>query len=402
MTSTRAAGDTGLRSLDQLDVNGKHAFVRVDFNVPSKDGQIGDDSRIRAALPTIQYLLDHHTAIILGSHLGRPKGKPSADLSLAPVAQRLSELLDRPVEMAPDSIGPDVQRLADHLQPQQILLLENLRFHPEEEKNDPEFAARLAKLADVYVDDAFGTAHRAHASTEGMARLLPNAAGLLMEREIRALSLVLENPEHAFTAIIGGAKISTKIGLLENLLDRVDSLIIGGGMANTFFAAQGYEMGSSLVEEDLIETARSLLDRDRNEDKIQLPVDVVVTDDLSGAGEQKVVQPDDVPLGRAIVDIGPDSIEAFGGRIDSSKTVLWNGPMGIFEVPAFARGTSALAERLAKSEAVSIVGGGDSVAAIEQLGLSDRITHVSTGGGASLEFLEGRELPGIKVLRRDT
>lgn len=399
MTAAPTAEKTQLRRLGDLNVDGKRVFVRVDFNVPldKATGAITDDTRIRAALPTIQYLTDRHAVVILASHLGRPKGERNEGLSLAPVARRLSELLDRRVNLMPDSIGPEVEARIAQLHPGDVALLENLRFHPEEERNDPGFASKLAALAEVYVDDAFGAAHRAHASTEGIAHLLPGAAGLLMEREIEALSRVLENPGHPFTAIIGGAKISTKIGVLQNLLDKVDALIVGGGMANTFFAAQGRGVGGSLLEPDQIETARGLL-AGPNREKIHLPIDVVIARDATTAGDTKVVAVDAVPEGWAIVNVGPESLEAFGRQIDSSKTVLWNGPMGIFEIPAYAAGTLAVARRLAASRADTIVGGGDSVAAIEQMGLADRMSHVSTGGGASLEFLEGIELPGIKAL----
>ncbi|HEV3309527.1 MAG TPA: phosphoglycerate kinase [Chloroflexota bacterium] len=382
-----------------MEVDGKRVFVRVDFNVPQEraTGRITDDTRIRAAVPTISYLRDHHARVILASHLGRPKGQRSQSLSLAPVAERLGELLGMPVDFAPECVGPAVEAKIAEIGPGEVILLENLRFHAEEEANDPIFAGQLAALADVYVNDAFGTAHRAHASTEGIARLLPSAAGLLMEEEVRALSGVLEHPARPFTAIIGGAKISTKFGVLKHLLERVDSMIIGGGMANTFFAAQGHGVGSSMLEPDLVPVARDLL-RGARHQKLLLPTDVVVTRDLSGAGETKTVPVDAVEAGWAIVDVGSESIEQFGKRIDSAGTVLWNGPMGIFEIPGFAAGTLAIAKRMADTCAETIVGGGDSVAAIEQMGLADRMSHVSTGGGASLEFLEGIQLPGIAVL----
>jgi phosphoglycerate kinase len=400
MTTTESAAR--LRTLRDLDVEGKRVFVRVDFNVPldKSTGKITDDTRIRAALPTINYLLQHQAVIILASHLGRPKGIRNEALSLRPVADRLSELLGRQVELAPDSVGPEVEAMVGRMHGGDVILLENLRFHTEEEKNNPAFVDQLARLADVYVNDAFGTAHRAHASTEGIAHKLPSAAGLLMEREIAALGSVLESPRRPFTAIIGGAKISSKIGVLKHLLEKVDSMIIGGGMANTFFAAQGHGVGTSLVETDQIETARDLLNGPERE-KILLPVDVVITHDISSPDEVRVVNAASVPDGWAIVDIGPESVKAFERQIDSSHTVLWNGPMGIFETPAFARGTLEIAKRLAASGAETIVGGGDSVAAVEQMGLADRMTHVSTGGGASLEFLEGIQLPGIKVLETE-
>ena len=400
MVATTADQVTGIRTLADLNVEGKRVFVRVDFNVPldKSSGAITDDTRIRAALPTINYLIERHAIVILASHLGRPKGVYNEKLSLDPVAARLSELLEQHVVLAPDCIGPGVEARVRQLQPGEVMLLENLRFHTEEEKNDPVFAAELAKLADVYVNDAFGAAHRAHASTEGITHFLPSAAGLLMTREVTALSRVLEAPARPFTAIIGGAKISTKIGVLEHLLDKVDAMIIGGGMANTFFAAQGHDVGKSLIEADQVDTARILL-AGAGQGKILLPQDVVITKDATQPGPTEVVAVDAVPDDSAIVDIGPSSIERFGRQIDESKTILWNGPMGIFEIPAFANGTLEIAKRLAASSGDTIVGGGDSVAAIEQMGLADKMTHVSTGGGASLEFLEGIELPGIKALR---
>ena len=397
MTMTATTGK--LRTLRDLDVEGKRVFVRVDFNVPldKTTGQTTDDTRIRAAVPTIEHLRSRKAKIIVASHLGRPKGQRVESLSLAPVATRLSEILGSPVKFVAESVGPEVEEQASSLEPGDVLLLENLRFHPEEEGNDPEFAAALSRLADVYVNDAFGTAHRAHASTEGMAHLLPSAAGLLMEREITALSGLLDNPEHPFTAIIGGAKISSKIGVIENLLPKVDALIIGGGMANTFLRAEGYKTGNSLVEEDQVETARQLMSGP-GMGNILLPSDVVITNDIAG-GETRTVGADEVPDGWSIVDIGPNAIAEFGRKVDASKTILWNGPMGIFEVPAFAAGTLEIAKRAAESSGQTIVGGGDSVAAIEQMGLAEKMSHVSTGGGASLEFLEGIDLPGITVLR---
>ena len=392
-----------LRALTDLDVEDKRVLVRVDFNVPlNAEGGITDDTRIRAALPTIRYLIDHQAKVILASHLGRPKGKVSEKYSLAPVAARLTELLDARVTLAPDCVGPEVELLDAQLQPGNVLLLENLRFHPEEEANDPEFSRRLAQLADVYVNDAFGTAHRAHASTEGVAHLLPSVAGFLMKKEVDALGNVLQNPAHPFTAIIGGAKISSKIGVLENLLDRVDALIIGGGMANTFFAAQGLPIGDSLVESDQIAVASALIKRveETPDKKLLLPVDVVIADSVTESANTRVVPVDSVPDGWAIVDVGPKSIQQFAAQIAASKTILWNGPMGVFEIAPFSSGTMAVAQALAESSAQTIVGGGDSVAAIDQMGLEDKMTHVSTGGGASLEFLEGRDLPGIAVLRR--
>jgi phosphoglycerate kinase len=389
-----------LRNLDDINVANKRVFVRVDFNVPfdKVTGAISDDTRIRAALPTIGALRERGARVILASHLGRPKGQRVETMTLAPVATRLSELLGLSVQFAADCVGPEVEALGDALRPGDVLLLENLRFHPGEEKNDPDFVRQLAANADVYVNDAFGSAHRAHASTEGLAHRLPSAAGLLMEREIRMLSGALEHPAHPFTGIIGGAKISSKIGVIAHLLPKVDALIIGGGMANTFLRAQDFETGSSLIEEDQIGTACDVLQA-AGGDKIMLPVDVVITDDISGNGENRTVDAAATHVGWSIVDIGPRTIESFGRQIDQSRTILWNGPMGIFETPAFATGTLEIARRLAESSGQTIVGGGDSVAAIEHMGLADRMTHVSTGGGASLEFLEGIDLPGIRVLR---
>jgi len=368
------------KTLQDVDLDGKRVFVRVDFNVPLDNGRITDDTRIRETLPTIRYLLDHGAAVILASHLGRPKGKPVDSMRLAPVAERLSQLLSRPVAMAPDCVGPEVERMAQGLQPGQVLLLENLRFHPEEEANDPDFARQLASLADVYVNDAFGSAHRAHASTAGIARYLPAVSGFLMGRELEALGGVLNNPRRPLAALIGGAKISSKIGVLQHLLDVADEFLIGGGMANTLLKAEGKEVGASLVEEDKVDVARSF---------------------LAAAGERgrSVYLPSDVvPAGWMIADIGPASVEEFSKVLQGAGTVVWNGPMGVFEVPQFAAGTRALATALADSSAETIVGGGDSVAAVEQAGVADRMAHISTGGGASLEFLEGRELPGVAAL----
>lgn len=399
MTSSTSV--SAIRTVRDVDVGGKRVFVRVDFNVPmDAEGRITDDTRIRAALPTIRYLIDHDARLILASHLGRPEGKPVASMSLRPMAQRLSDLLGKHVMMADECVGPAVERTIAQMRPGDVLLLENLRFHAEEEKNDPAFAQQLARLADVYVDDAFGAAHRAHASTEGITHCLPSVAGFLMEREIEMLGRVLRDPRRPLTAVIGGAKISTKIAVLDNLLNRADALIIGGGMANTFLAAQGKEIGRSLVESDLVHTASQLLERADNERKrVLLPTDVIIAPNIEPNTETRTVSVNDVPTDWMIVDIGPRSIEAFSAQLDQSGTVVWNGPMGVFEIPAFARGTIAIAETLAKSTADTIVGGGDSVAALEQAGLTDRMTHVSTGGGASLEFLEGRELPGVSVLR---
>lgn len=389
------------QTVRDIDVQGKRVFVRVDFNVPlDKTLHITDDTRIRASLPTIRYLLDHGAAVILASHLGRPKGKVVESMRLRPAAERLGELLGRPVKTASDCIGPDVERLALQLQPGQVLVLENLRFHPEEEANDPEYARRLASLADVYVDDAFGSAHRAHASTEGMTRHLPSVAGLLMERELQVLGGALEHPEHPFVVIIGGAKISSKIDVLTNLLEVADSFLIGGGMANTLLKARGTDVAASLVENDKLDVARSFMDEaDRRGRAVHLPVDAVVAPAVQAGVEIRTVPVNAIPEGWSIVDIGPETVERFGAVIEGARTVLWNGPMGVFEIEAFATGTRAIATLLARSEATTIVGGGDSVAAVEQAGVSGQMTHISTGGGASLEFLEGRVLPGVAALR---
>jgi phosphoglycerate kinase len=387
------------QSLRDIDVAGKRVFVRVDFNVPMQDGRITDDTRIRAALPTIRYLLDHKAAVILASHLGRPKGKPVESMRLAPAAQRLSELLGKPVETASDSVGPEAEQAACALQPGKVLVLENLRFHPEEEKNDPAFARQLAGLADIYVNDAFGSAHRAHASTEGIAHDLPAVSGFLMEKELDALGKVLHDPKRPLVALIGGAKISTKIGVLENLLDVAEEFVVGGGMANTFLKAEGKEVGDSLVEDDKLDVARDLLRAAQERNRaVHLPGDVVIAQQIQEGAQTRIVSADAVPAGWKIVDIGPETIEQFSAVLRRAGTVVWNGPMGVFEIPDFAEGTRAMACTLAESSADTIVGGGDSVAAVEQMGVADKMHHISTGGGASLEFLEGRELPGVAAL----
>jgi phosphoglycerate kinase len=390
------------RTIRDIDVDGKRVFVRVDFNVPldKTTGHITDDSRIRAALPTIRYLLNHGAALILASHLGRPKGKPVASMSLNPVAERLSELLGVPLKLAPDSVGSEVESLATTLARGQVLLLENLRFHPEEEADDPKFALQLATLADVYVNDAFGAAHRAHASTAAIAKYLPAVSGLLMESEIEALGTILHGAEHPLAAVIGGAKISSKIGVLEHLLDVADEFLIGGGMANTLLKAGGVEVGTSLEEDDKLEVARSFLRAARERGReVYLPTDVVIVQSVNAPDTARTASANAVPSGWSIVDIGPETIELYGGALSRAATVVWNGPMGIFEIEAYSRGTIAVARALAASKAKTVVGGGDSVAAVEQAGLSDRMYHVSTGGGASLEFLEGRELPGVAALQ---
>jgi phosphoglycerate kinase len=392
------------KTIRDISVARKRALVRVDFNVPlDAEQHITDDTRIRASLPTIQYLLDHGVAVILMSHLGRPKGEANKKYSLAPAAQRLSELLGRPVQMAADCIGPEVQSQAQTLQPGQILLLENLRFHKEEEKNDPEFAKQLASLGEVYVNDAFGSAHRAHASTEGVTHSLPGVAGLLMEKEINYLGSALEHPRRPFVSIVGGAKISDKIVVLERLIGMVDKLLIGGGMANTFLKAQGYEIGDSLFEESNVATARDLMNKARQRElELLLPIDVVVADRFEAAANTKVVASNQVEPGWRMMDIGPQTIAAFGRALAYAQTIVLNGTLGVAEWPAFAKGTDAMIEALAertKAGATTIVGGGDSAAAVEQAGAAEKMSHVSTGGGASLEFLEGRVLPGVAALQ---
>ena len=385
------------KTIKDVDLRGKRVLVRVDYNVPIKDGEVGDDTRIRAAMPTLEYLLEQGAAVILCSHLGRPKGSPNPKYSLRPVATHLSELLGRPVAFAEDSIGPVAEQAAKTLNPGDVLLLENTRFHPEEEKNDPEMSRQLSSLADIYVNDAFGSAHRAHASTEGVARFLPAVAGFLLEKEIRYLGQAIADPKPPFVAILGGAKISDKIGVIQNLLKKADQVLIGGGMANTFFKAQGYPVADSLVEDEALDTARELLQNGTN--KLRLPVDVVIGDRFDADAESKVMPMGPVPEGWRILDIGPETIAAYAKTIAGAGTVVWNGPMGVFEFPRFAQGTFELAKAVASSDALTIVGGGDSVAAIQQSGMSDRITHISTGGGASLEMLEGLELPGVAALQ---
>jgi phosphoglycerate kinase len=388
------------QSIRDVHVVGKRVFVRVDFNVPIHGGEIKDDTRIRAAVPTIRYLLDHDAAVILASHLGRPKGKVRDEMRLAPVAARLGEILGLTVRVAPDSVGDETVSLARGLQPGEVLMLENVRFHPEEEANDAGYASVLAEMADIYVDDAFGTAHRAHASTEGITHYLPSVAGLLMERELSALGSVIDGPARPLVAIIGGAKISSKIGVLTNLLDVADAFLIGGGMANTLLKAQGIEVGDSLIEEDKMDEARSFLAAAKSRGRqVALPRDVVVVHEVSVDAEQRTVRVEEVMAGWKIVDIGPDTVSTFADIINEAGTIVWNGPMGIFEMAPFAEGTRAVARALAGSRAKTIVGGGDSVAAVEQAGLADKMSHISTGGGASLEFLEGRTLPGIAALQ---
>jgi len=432
------------RTIKDVSWSGKRALVRCDFNVPLDDDlEITDETRIRAALPTIRYLLDQGASVVLCSHLGRPKGKVVEGLRLNPVAVRLSQMLRVPVFKLNDCVGEKVEAAVAEMEPGDVVLLENLRFHPEERKNDPEFAKELAGLAAVYVNDAFGTAHRAHASTTGVADYLPALAGFLMEKEIAFLGKAMEDPKRPFVAILGGAKISDKIGVIENLLTKADMLLIGGGMANTFLKAKGYEMGDSLVEEDSVQLARELLEKaseklvgpageekgeigaeegvvpveEESESaddeaavaakeeqsaepsgKLLLPVDVVVADAFSAEAGKKIVSADGVEAGWRVLDIGPKTVELFASKVADAATVVWNGPMGVFEFPRFAEGTLAIARALADSDGTTIIGGGDSVAAVEQSGLADKMTHISTGGGAALAFLEGKELPGVAAL----
>jgi len=393
---------TGLskRTIRDVDPSGKKVFVRVDFNVPLADGTVADDTRIRAALPTIRYLLERGAALALCTHLGRPKG-PDPKLSLRPVARRLGELLERDVPLLPDSVGSAVRDAVAKLRSGDVVLLENVRFHPEEEKNDPAFAKELASGYDLYVNDAFGAAHRAHASTEGVAKILPAYAGLLLEKELQALGGLLTAPERPFLAIIGGAKVSTKIDVLRALLARVDALAIGGGMANTFLRATGHKIGRSLAEPDRAGEARAILDDAKaHRKRVLLPIDVLCAPsvDEAGARAATVKGIDDVSDDLAIVDIGPRTIERYADEIRRAKTIFWNGPVGVFEIPAFARGTKRVAELLAASGAATVVGGGESVQAVEGLGLADKMTHVSTGGGASLELIEGKTLPGVAAI----
>ena len=389
-------------TIADLDAAGKRVFVRVDFNVPLQDGRVTDDSRIRAALPTIKHLQAQGARVILASHLGRPDGKVSDSLRLRPVGERLGQLLGKTVPVTGDALGAGTEDAVRRLRNGEVLLLENLRFHVEEEKNDPAFAAQLAAYCDVYVNDAFGTAHRAHASTVGIAKLRPAYAGFLMEKEIANLGMLVNNPEHPFAAIIGGAKVSDKIKVLKNLLAKVDIMVIGGGMANTFLLAQGKAIGKSLAEPDRVEDARAILAAAEEKGvKIVLPVDVVVAKEVTRGTEYKTLSADKVPASWHIVDVGKQSLENIEAALADVKTVLWNGPLGVFEIPSFAHGTKTVARFLADRAAEGakvVIGGGDSVAAITQQGLADKMTHISTGGGASLEFLEGRELPGVTVL----
>jgi len=389
------------KTVQDIEVAGKRVLVRVDFNVPlDKDGSISDDARIRASLPTIKYLLDKRARVIICSHLGRPKGKVVDDLRLKPVAKRLSELLGKPVEALRDCIGPEVEAAVSGLKDGEAVLLENLRFHPQEEANDPTFARALSRLADVYVNDAFGSSHRAHASVVGVARYLPAVSGFLMAREIEALTGALENPKRPFAAIVGGAKVSDKLAVLENIVSKVDLLLIGGGMAATFLKGQGYKVGSSKVEDDkLDDVKRLILETGSLGVKLLLPQDAIVTDRLEAGANTRTVPIIEIPSGWLIADIGPETVAEFSRELEKCQTVVWNGPMGVFEIAEFAQGTYALARTLAALKATTVIGGGSTAEAVAKIGLTDKMSHVSTGGGASLEFLEGKVLPGVAVLQ---
>lgn len=387
-----------MRSVRDIDLKNKRILMRVDFNVPMDDeGKIIDDTKMTAALPTIDYVLEQGGSLVLMSHLGRPNGKPDPEFSLRAVAVHLSELLQRPVTMADDCIGPEVEKLALSLRPGEVLMLENVRFHPEEEKNDPEFSRALARLGEIYINDAFGSAHRAHASTAGVAAYLPAYAGLLLEKEVTMLKKVMNNPQSPRMAILGGAKIKDKLGLIRNLLKKMDILLVGGGIGSTFLCAKGVKVGKSICEQDLLREARELLELAAMSGKtILMPVDVVVAKEISAKATAKVVDIDAIPEDAMILDIGPKTLKGFTMAINRAKTIIWNGPVGVYEYPQFASGTTGIARAIAASQAISVIGGGDSAAAINQLGLEDQITHISTGGGATLEFLEGIELPGVK------
>jgi phosphoglycerate kinase len=385
------------KTVKDIDLKGKRVLMRVDFNVPMQDGQVTDDKRIKASLPTIKYILDQGTSLILMSHLGRPKGGPEPEFSLRPAADVLSSHLSVPVKMAPDTVGPEVEKMANDLKPGEVLMLENTRFHKGEEKNDLELAKQMAALADVYVNDAFGSAHRAHSSTEGVAQFLPAVSGFLMEQELEYLGRAVQNPERPFVAILGGAKISDKIDVVETLLSKADKLIIGGGMANTFLAAQGINMQDSLVEGAAVDTAKSILAKAG--DKLILPVDAVIADKFDPEANTQIVDVEQIPSGWRMLDIGPKTLELYKKALEGARLIVWNGPVGVFEMPKFAEGTFALAKMLADSGATTVIGGGDSASAVKKAGVAKQMTHVSTGGGASLEFLEGKELPGVAALQ---
>ena len=387
------------KSVKDIDVKGKRVFVRVDFNVPMEDGKVTDDTRIRAALPTIQYLVDEGAKVILSSHLGRPKGEVKEELRLTAAGERLAELLGKPVKKLDESVGENVKAVVAAMEDGDIVLLENVRFHAGEEKNDPALAKQFAELADVYVNDAFGAAHRAHATTAGIAEFLPAVSGFLMQKELDVLGKALADPERPFTAIIGGAKVKDKIDVINHLLEKVDNLIIGGGLSYTFTKAQGHEVGTSLLEEDKIDLAKSFIKK--AEDKgvnFYMPVDAIVADEFSKDANTKVVDIDKIPADYMGLDIGPKTAEIYADVIKNSKLIIWNGPMGVFEMDAFANGTKAVANAMAETEGYTVIGGGDSAAAVEKFGVAEKMSHVSTGGGASLEFMEGKELPGVVAL----
>lgn len=384
------------KSVRDLDLQGKRVLVRVDFNVPIKNGEVTDDTRIKRALPNIQYLLSEGGQPVLVSHLGRPKGERNPEFAMNPVAKRLEELLGEPVKKLDDAMGDEVQRELEDWNGEGVVLLENSRFYPGETKNDEELSEGLASLADLYVDDAFGAAHRAHATTVGVAECLPSAAGLLMEAELDYLDSVLKDPDRPFVAILGGAKVSDKIGVIESLLEKADTLLIGGAMCFTFFKAQDYEVGASLVEDDYLDEAKRLMEKAG--DRLVLPRDVVVAERMEEDAETRTVGVEEIPAGWMGLDVGPDTVEFFEEQITGAQTIFWNGPMGVFEMDAFARGTEGVAKAVAESDATSVIGGGDSVAAVNKLGLEDEMSHISTGGGASLEYIEGKELPGVAVL----
>ncbi|KGX92896.1 phosphoglycerate kinase [Pontibacillus halophilus JSM 076056 = DSM 19796] len=387
------------KTIKDIELNGKKVFCRVDFNVPMQEGEVTDDTRIRAALPTIQYLVEQGAKVMLASHLGRPKGEAVEDLRLDPVAKRLSDLLGQTVTKTDEAYGSEVDQAISEMEAGDVLLLENVRFYPGEEKNDPELAQQFANLADVYVNDAFGAAHRAHASTEGIAQHLPAVAGFLMEKELDVLGSALEDPNRPFTAIIGGAKVKDKIGVIDHLIDKVDNLIIGGGLAYTFVKALGYEIGKSLLEEDKIDLANEYMKKAKEKGvNFYMPLDVIVGDDFSNDANTEVVNIDSIPSDWEAMDIGPKTIEKYAEVIKESKLVIWNGPMGVFELETFANGTKGVAEALSTAEGYTVIGGGDSAAAVEKFNYADKMDHISTGGGASLEFMEGKELPGVVAL----
>jgi phosphoglycerate kinase len=396
VASFKGDGLMNKKTVRDIDLKGKRVLMRVDFNVPMADGKVTDDKRIKAALPTIQYVLEQGASLILMSHLGRPKGGPDPEFSLKAAAEVLAGHLNRPVQMAPDCVGPDTEKMAQALKTGDVLMLENTRFHPEEEKNDLDLAKKMAALGEVYVNDAFGSAHRAHSSTEGVARFLPAVSGFLMEQELEYLGRAVANPEHPYIAILGGAKISDKIQVVETLLSKCDRLIVGGGMANTFLAAKGINMQDSLVETASLDIAKGIMAK--ASDRLLLPVDAVIADKFEAEANSQVVDVDKIPAGWRMLDVGPKTLAAYKAALSGAKLVVWNGPVGVFEMPKFAEGTFALARLLAESGATTVIGGGDSASAVKKAGVAKQMTHVSTGGGASLEFLEGKELPGVAAL----